>query len=363
VPKSKFTKAKISGIVTCIPENYRLLDEEVDALYNGDLKKVNRIKRSIGLNKRHIVDKDTTTADLCEVAARNLLDGTRTKISDIDTIIVVTQTPDYFQPATAAYLHGRLGLSDNCAAFDVNQGCTGYIYGLWLAFMMIETKSCENVLLLAGDTISKVVSLNDPNVTPLFGDAGSATLIQKSDNIDYSFFILHVDGSKFDAIIQPKGAFRNPSLKQINDKRIFETSRIRSLQHLYMDGAEIFNFSIKTEPVAINEILEFSQTNIDAIDYIIFHQANKYIISNIARRLKLPLEKAPSDTTGKYGNQSSASIPCTICDAIRNKVITKKVNLILSGFGVGLSWGSCQLKLDKIYCPEILYYEKEIKND
>jgi len=357
--KSVFTKAKISGIVTCVPENHRFLEDEVDILYSGDIKQVKRIQKSIGLNKRHIVeDENTTTSDLCEVAANKLLNEMKIDKSSIGTIIFVSQTPDYFQPATATYLQGKLGLSQNCAAFDVNQGCTGYVYGLWLAHMMIETNSCKKVLVLAGDTPSRVVNPTDSNVAALFGDAGTATLVEKSDIEQTTYFTLHTNGTKFDTIIQPKGAFRKPTKDIITDERIFETSEKRSLDDLYMDGAGVFNFSIETEPKAIAEILEMSNSTQEDIDYIVFHQANKYIISNIARRLKFPLEKAPSETTGKYGNQSSASIPCTICDAINGDVNTKKVKLVLSGFGVGLSWATCQLELDKIYCPEVIFYKK-----
>ena len=357
--KSIFTKAKVSGIVTCVPQNHRFLEDEVDILYGGDIKQVNRIKKSIGLNKRHIVeDENTTTSDLCEVAANKLLNEMKIDKSSIGAIIFVSQTPDYFQPATATYLQGKLALSQNCAAFDVNQGCTGYVYGLWLAHMMIETNSCEKVLVLAGDTLSRVVNPLDSNVAALFGDAGTATLVEKSDKEQKSYFTLHTNGAKFDTIIQPQGAFRKPTKDIIKDEKVFETSEKRSLNNLYMDGAEVFNFSIETEPKAIAEILELSNSTQEDIDYIVFHQANKYIISNIARRLKFPLEKAPSETTGKYGNQSSASIPCTICDAINEDVNTKKIKLVLSGFGVGLSWATCQLELDKIYCPEVIFYKK-----
>jgi 3-oxoacyl-[acyl-carrier-protein] synthase-3 len=360
MPKAIFNQAKISGIVTVVPSNFRLIDDEVDTLYNGDIKQIERIKKSIGLNKRHILKGNSTTADLCELAANKLLDGMQIDRSTIDAIITVTQTPDYFQPSTSAYLHGRLDLGQNCATFDVNQGCSGYVYGLWLGFMMLQTNSCENVLLLAGDTLSKVVNQADSNVATLFGDGASATLIQKSPMGTNSYFTIHSNGKKFDTIIQPKGAFRVPSKREINDDRILdEVSDKRTLENLYMDGAEVFNFSIMTEPVAIKEILEISNSTEEEIDYIVFHQANKYIISNIARRLKFPLEKAPSETTGKYGNQSSASIPCTICDALREEVSSKKLNVVLSGFGVGLSWATCKLELDKIYCSEVIFYDEE----
>ncbi len=321
------------------------------------MKKVNAIKKNLGLGKRHIVDDNTTTSDLCEMAASKLLEDMDIDKDRIGAIVLVTQTPDYFQPASASYLHGKLNLNEDCAAFDVNQGCTGYIYGLWLAYMMIETNTCENVLLLVGDTMSKIVNPLDPNIAPMYGDAGTATLVQKSEKEEKSFFTLHTDGKQFDTIIQPQGGFRNPTAKQINNKKVFNISEKRSLENLYMDGTEVFLYAIEVEPKAINEILEISNKTQENIDYIIFHQTNKYTISNMARSLKFPIEKAPFETVGKYGNQSSASIPCTICDAINKDVATKKVELVLSGFGVGLSWASCQLSLDKIYCPDVICYK------
>lgn len=348
-----FTQAEIKGIVTCIPENYRTLDEDLHILYGGDLAKLERIKKSIGLNKRHIVEGEMTSADLCEAAAKALLKSHQINKDSIDALICVTQTPDYFQPCNAAYLHGQLDLTNSCAAFDVNQGCSGYIYGLWLASMMIESNSCDRVLLLAGDTLSKVVNKEDSNIAPLFGDAGTATILERSGNID-SYFSLHTDGKKFDTIIQPKGAFRLPSKEQINDGRIFDTTNIRELSDLYMDGAAVFSFSIGTEPKAIEDLLSYSNKSKEDIDYIFFHQANKYIISNIARRLKIPLKKAPSETTGKFGNQSSASIPCTICDVLGPSMEELELDIILSGFGVGLSWASCLTSLKQLKYLDII---------
>jgi 3-oxoacyl-[acyl-carrier-protein] synthase III len=354
--KTIFKNSSITGIVTCVPEKFINIEDEVDSLYGGNLQMVDAIKKSIGLQKRHIVDNLTTTSDLCEKAANKLLDEMQVDKSDIGAVIFVTQTPDYFQPASAAYLHGKLGLSQNCAVFDVNQGCSGYVYGVWLANMILETRSCKKVLLLAGDTISKIVNPNDSNVAPMFGDAGTATIVENSEIEKKSYFIFHSNGKKFDTIIQPQGAFRNPTEQIINNKNVFDTSAKRNLSNLFMDGTEVFVFAINVEPKAITEILAFSNLEKEDIDYVVFHQANKYIISNIARRLKFPLEKVPSETTGRYGNQSSASIPCTICDAINNEVESRNVKLVLSGFGVGLSWATCQLDLDKIYCPDVIFY-------
>lgn len=354
---TKFNHVKISGIVTVVPENIKSIDDEID-LYGGNEKQIARIKSAIGLDKRRVVDEQTTTLDLCHQAAENLIQGMQINRSDIDGLVFITQTPDHFQPSNSAILHGKLNLENSCASFDVNLGCSGYVYGLWMAHMMIASGTCKKVLLLAGDTITKYVNPRDRSTAPLFGDAGSATLVEKTEKDLISYFSLHTDGSGNDFIKVPAGGFRRPSTQTTAIEHKDVEGNWRSENDLYMNGGEVFNFSIKTEPAAINEILEYSNKTIDQIDYVVFHQANKYIITNIAKRLKLPLEKAPCETVGKYGNQSSASIPSTINDALNELVATSKQKLILSGFGVGLSWASSIVELENIFCPAVITYKK-----
>ena len=354
---TNFTNVKISGIVTVVPQIVKLIDDEID-LYGGNQKQIDRIKKSIGLDRRHVADADTTSVDLCEAAARKLFKGLGLNKRDVDGLIFVTQTPDHFQPSNAAVIHGRLELDSSCASFDINLGCSGYVYGLWMAHMMVASGTCNKVLLLAGDTISKYVNPRDRSTAPLFGDAGSATLVEKTEVDTKSFFSLHTDGSGNDFIKVPAGGFRCPTTEKTTVEYEDTEGNWRSQNDLYMNGGEVFNFSIKIEPVAINEILKYSKKTIDDMDYIIFHQANKYIITNIAKRLKLPLDKVPCETVGKYGNQSSASIPSTINDALSIKLSTSQQDIILSGFGVGLSWASASIVLDNIYCPTVQIYNK-----
>lgn len=355
---SKLKNCKISGIVTVVPQIEKSIDDEI-ALYGGNEKQIQRIKKAVGLDKRRVTDKDTTSVDLCYQASIKLIEGLCINKTEIDGLIFVTQTPDHFQPSNAAIMHGRLGLEKICASFDINLGCSGYVYGLWMAHMMIASGTCKKVLLLAGDTISKYVNAKDRTTAPLFGDAGSATLVEKSEQVQPSFFSLHTDGSGHDFIKVPAGGFRCPSNSETATSIEDSEGNWRSQDDLHMNGGEVFNFSIKTEPAAITEILEYSEKIIDEIDFVVFHQANKYIITNIAKRLKLPLEKAPCETVSKYGNQSSASIPCTINDALNKQVATSQQQLILSGFGVGLSWASAIVNLENIFCPPVSIYNKE----
>lgn len=351
--QSRIRGVRISGIATVVPSGVRTIEEETSLVGNDPLR-IKRLKRDIGINKRHITLKDECTSDLCEHAAKFLLSKLSYDPSTIDCLVMVTQTPDYFQPATSYVLHGRLGLSENCAAFDANLGCSGYVYGLWLASLIISAGNCKRVMLLAGDTISRCVSPYDRAVAPLFGDAGSATLIENSSDDHTITFALHSDGQGYKHLIIPAGAFRKRPSAETGKMIQGEDGNLRSEEHLYMNGAEVFNFSIKEVPSLVEEVLAASTWQKEEIDYFIFHQANKFIIQNIARRLKIPVEKSPYDVFEKYGNQSSASIPVTICENLSSIVSDRVIKGVLAGFGTGLSWAACALTLGSIACHPVI---------
>ncbi len=356
MPKCRIEDAKIAGIVTCVPPHEKCIDDELE-LFGGNVKQLERLKKTIGLSKRRVVDAKTTAADLCEQAARRLIDEVRLELAQIDSLICVTQTPDYSQPCNAAVLHGRLGLSKNCAALDVNLGCSGYVYGLWLAHTMIASGGCERVLLLAGDTISRLVHAKDRAVAPLFGDGGSATLIERCPGAPAASFSLQTDGSGYDKLIVPAGGARQPRSDATAQATEDEAGNLRSLENLFMDGAEIFNFSITEEPKSVQELLEYACVDADAVDYYVFHQANRYILGNIAKRLKLDLAKVPMQTVERYGNQSSASIPSAICGELSAALAQRdSAQLFLSGFGVGLSWASALVEFRELSVCELIDY-------
>lgn len=337
MPKAQFQNARIDGISVTLGQILKCIDDEA-VLFGGTPEQFAKIKKTIGLNERRVAAKGTTAADLCEHAGKKLLNDLQCDPASVNALICVTQTPDHFQPCNAAILHGRLGLPKSSAAFDVNLGCSGWVVGLYLASLMLESGGCQKVLLLAGDTMSHCVNPRDRSVAPLFGDAGSATLMSR--NLCKSWYSLHTDGGGSQFISMPAGAFRDRSCERTRHEITDSDGSVRCAENLYMNGGEVFNFSIKEEPPAVTEIVNYAGLGMEQIDYVVFHQANKYIIGNIARRLKLPLEKVPSGTVEKYGNQSSASIPCTICDALSEESRKGGHNIVLSGFGVGLSWAS-----------------------
>lgn len=334
MPRAHTQYARILAVHTTLGPQLRRIDEELEA-FGGNVAQLKRIKQTIGLNERRVAPPGITAADLGAHAARQI-DG----YAEVDALIFVTQSPDHFQPSNAAILHGRLGLKSDCACFDVGLGCSGWVYGLYLASLMVEHGGCDTVLLVAADTLSQCVNPRDRATASLFGDAGTATLVGRSATPSPMHFALHTDGSRWDSICQPAGGFRQPKSAQTGVTTTDADGNSRSPDDLHMDGAAVFTFSITEEPKVITEILATAQTPIEAIDYIVFHQANRYIINTIARRLKLPAEKAPADTVAKYGNQSSASIPATLCDALASRLVNEELLLIFSGFGVGLSWGS-----------------------
>lgn len=350
MPSAKFNNVRIAGIHSTVGNVVRYLDDDKD-LFASSPGQINRIRKAIGLNRRCVVDESTTTLDLCRQSAKALLDRLSYGADEIDGLIFVTQTPDYFQPCNAAILHGELGLHSTTAAFDLNLGCSGYVYGLYVASSLLSSGGCRRILLLAGDTMSRCVNPKDRSVAILFGDAGSATILERAQGSFPSWFALHSNGRKCDAIKIPAGGFRLPRSEATAEEATDDDGNTRSLNDLLMDGAEVFNFSIGVEPDSIREILEYADYGIDQVDSIVFHQANKYIISNIARRLKIPLDKVPCETVGKYGNQSSASIPVTICDSLRER--GTEITLILSGFGVGLSWATGLVKMNECLICEI----------
>ena len=342
----------IDGIVTVVPKEVSYFIDDAERL-GIDQSQAQRIKDSVGLTQRHTAPANTTALDLGEAACEQLLKGLDQKYEDIGFLIFVTQSPDHRQPCNAAILHGRLNLDNSVGAFDINLGCSGYVYGLYIASTMIASLG-KKVLLVVGDTLSKEVNPMDRSASILFGDASSATLLSSRVSGDM-YFDLASDGAGYQSIIIPAGGARKPYTDQTGENVEDEEGNIRSLNDLKMVGGEVFNFAVRTEPKAIKKLLEFISKSVDEIDYFFFHQANKYILETIAKRLKIPAPKVPDSIISNYGNQSSASIPCAINTTMN---AGEKKMAILSGFGVGLSWASVYCELNLNYCPEPIIWSK-----
>lgn len=349
--KTVIKNATIKGISVVVPpKELSLLDDK--NLYNGNEQKIKRVVESSGFLKRRISEPSVMTSDLCFQAAEDLINHLKIDKDTIDGLLFISYTPDYLMPATSYVLHQRLGLSENCVVMDIPQACSGYILGLYQAGMLLNN-GCKRVLLLVGDSFSKFSDMFINHTAPVFGDAGSATLVEYDETAPQMYFNIQSDGTGYDALICPNGGFRNPPKKD----KFYEDGSF--CYQSKMEGGRIFDFAINRVFPSIDETLKFAGTPADKIDYYVLHQANKLILNTIAAKLNVPLEKVPTETLSKYGNQCGASIPATIADNLSEQLSDKTCRLVLSGFGVGLSWASTLINLGPIYCSKIQNYKGE----
>lgn len=355
-----FHNVKISALRTAIPTKEIRLEDEIN-FYGGSAKKLARLRSTLGMDRRRICPQDVTASDLCAHAAQALLEATPEAIQTIDSLIFVSQMPDWHQPATACELQHRLGLAQHCSAFDVNQGCTGYIYGLWLGSSLIASGAARQVLVLVGDAHSSGRDIRNRITAPVFGDGGSATLLVRDENAAPMNFGLGTDGSGFEAIIIPGGKGRIPVLRDHGQNEglvrdIADThGNIWQLTDTYMDGGTIFNFTMDVVPAHIQQALAHASLSPNDIDWLMLHQANKQIVEAIATKAGFPENKAPCQSFSKYGNLASASIPVAICDSFGQQGALGKV--LMCGYGIGLSWGSCLCDINELDCAPPLDYE------
>lgn len=308
--------------------------------------------KTVGIRYRRVASEGTTAADLCFASAQKLLNDLQWDSSEITALVMVTQTPDYQIPNTASILQHRLGLSINCLAFDVNLGCSGYVYGLSIIGSLLQNMPGAKVLLLVGDVSTQVISHKDKSTWPLFSDAGSATALEYSLNNDM-YFNLQNDGSEYDDIIVPDGGGRNRITDQSFVLREYEQGICRSNADMKLDGLKIFNFALREVAPNVQALFNAHQKSVDDIDYCVFHQANLLMLESVRKKLNAPKEKVPY-SLHDFGNTSSATIPVTMVTQLRNQLQSQSLNLLLSGFGVGLSWGSVLLKTENIFCSELI---------
>ena len=300
---------------------------------------VKEVVDKVGIYERRFADTNTCSSDLCYAAAEKLITDNDINKDEIDLLIFISQTPDYRMPATSCILQHRLGLPNTCIAFDITLGCSAFIYGLSVAYSMVENSKLRKALILDGETRSKVYSPKDRRSAFLFGDGGVAALVERNEKFGDSFFSLNTDGSRANLIMIKGGGYRHPSsIETLKEKVVDEYGNIRSDEQGYMNGGDVFNFVIREIPRDIKMVLEYANKTIDQMDYIVLHQANNFINSYITKKMKLDVSKIPS-TIGKYGNTSSVSVPLTIVDQLKGKLDGNKL-LLLSAFGVGMTWAT-----------------------
>lgn len=346
----RYNNVGIKAISACVPQKVM---RNADLTYLIPASEIVKTMDYVGIRERRYAEADVCSSDLCVKAANKLFEDNHMAKEEIDALIFISQTSDYHQPATAPLLQHRLGLSTDCLSFDINLACSGYVYGLSVAYAYASMSGISNVLLLVGETMSKTVSQYDKVSTPLFGDAGTATLISKGD-FPEAVFSLHSDGSGSDIIKMQYGGYRKPSctegLKVVKDS----DGNIRTGEQFFMDGMEVFNFGMSVEPKDIKRVLKECNMSVDDLDLLIYHQANRFMTDFFSKRLKIPSEKTPYSLE-KFGNTSSASIPLTIVSEMENAFPNRK-KVIVSGFGAGLSWATAMIDLSQCAISSLIEY-------
>ena len=347
----KFSNVGIAGISAAVPVNKIYNFEYTDYFSKEEVK---QIVEKVGIFERRFAPEGMCSSDLCFAAAEKLISDMDIDKSDIGLLVFISQTPDYRMPATSILLQNKLGLSKNTAAFDLTLGCSGFVYGLSIVYGLIQSGMIKKALLLDGETRSRIYSPKDRKTAFIFGDGGIAAIIENDKKFGDSFFSLNSDGSKESYIKIESGGYRNPSCPSSTiEKVVDEYGNIRHEEHGFMNGADVFNFVISEIPNDLKVLYEFSGVTKDEIDYFIFHQANSYMNNYLVKKLNLDKTKVPT-CIESFGNTSSVSIPLTIASRLQDSLNSDKKKLLLSGFGVGMSWATAVINTENCYVSDMV---------
>ncbi len=340
---------RIAGLAACVPKN-EISNQDYDWISE---KERDLLIKTIGVDKRRVAPEGMTTSDLAFEAAEKLLADLQWDKKEIDMLIFVSQSGDYIIPATAPILQDRLKLPKTCLSFDIGLGCSGYVYGLSIASNMMAAGFIKKALLLVGDLSNVTSSYKDKSTYPLFGDAATATALQHDINAPSMPFNLQTDGAGHKAIMIRDGGVRHlVNENSLKSEKITEGIE-RAPMNIILDGVEVFNFSLREVVPNIKKLLKETGGSLDDFDYLLFHQANKLINNTIRKMLKADPAKVPFSIQD-FGNTSSASIPLTLVSQLRDELQNRKMKLLLSAFGIGLSWGTTIIETDHIVCPQLL---------
>ncbi len=339
----KFNNVGIKAVAACVPKNIEKISQLTDLFTE---KEMENFTATTGVKERRIITSDSIcTSDLCYAAAESLLTENNIDRNSIDMLLFMTQGFDYISPATSPILQHRLGLNSSTACMDLTLACSGYVYAVSTAMAFCSNPNINRVLVLVGDVSTRTVDRNDSSFWPLVGDAGTATLVEKGDYGD-SFFDLVTFGDSYKSILIPCS---------INGRNPVQTTGFNKKDvTAHLEGMDVFSFAISQVPKSLKRILEFAGMSTDSIDKFLFHQANGYITKQIAKKMKIDMEKVPQNID-RFGNTSMAALPLLMTtDLIDNKV---NKPWLLSGFGAGLSIGTCISNFSKTKISRLVEFE------
>lgn len=348
-----FHNKQISGLLAIVPQNERSFIEEMRN-FNFPENRSLKLKQVMGYDKHRIVEPGVCVSDLAVFGLQHLFSRGVLQPDNIDALILVTQSPDYFMPFTSSVIQGRLGLQQDMFCLDINQGCAGFLIGLMQAFMLLDQPAVRKVVLVNADVMSLKVSLKDRNSYPLIGDGASIVIVERRMEDTVIHANLMTDGTRRDVLIIPAGGFRQPSTAETAILHKDEEGNFRALDNLRMNGSAVFNFVQTEMPPMIEALLEMAETSKEAVDAFLFHQPNKFMLEKLADKLGVPYAKMPMNVVEHYGNSSGVTIPMAIALNLSERLCRERIIACLAGFGVGLTWASMLMPLGPFdFCETI----------
>jgi 3-oxoacyl-[acyl-carrier-protein] synthase-3 len=351
-----FRRKRISGVLVVVPANERSFVEEMKNFNFPDSRSL-KLKEVMGYDKRRIVEPGVCVSDLAVFGLQYLFDKGFLKPDEIDVLLLVTQTPDHFMPATSSLIQGRLGLKPDMLCLDINQACAGFVIGLMQAFMLLEQETVMKVVLINADVLSRKTSPKDRNVYPLIGDAASVTVIERDAADSVIHASVKMDGSRASALIIPAGGLRLPSSPVTAQLEDVGDNNLRAKDHVFMDGSAIFNFVQAEVPPLIENLLTWVGVASKEVDYFLCHQPNRFMLEKLAEKMKVPYARMPNNVVEHFGNSGSATIPTVMAFHLRERLLREKLQVCLVGFGGGLAWSAMLLRLGKLAFNTIIEYK------
>lgn len=349
----KFHKKRVSGILTVVPAQERRFVEEMKN-FNFPENRSLKLKEVMGYEKRRLVEPGVCVSDLAVFGLQSLFDRGLLKRDEIDALLMITVSPDFFTPPTSNVVQGRLGLKQDMICLDINQACAGFVIGLMQAFMLLEQDSIHKVVLINADVVSRKASVKDRNIYPLIGDAAAITVVGRDTEDSVIYANLKMDGSRADALKIPAGGFRMPSTAETAVMEDVGDNNLRAKDHLFMDGTAIFNFVQLEVPPMIESLLSTAGVPAEAVDYFLCHQPNRFMLQKLADKMKVPHGKMPNNVVQHFGNSSGATIPTAIAFNLAAQTRNGHIQACLAGFGGGLAWASMLIRLGGLNFCEMI---------
>jgi len=347
----KVSNVSFRGITACVPKE----TEENRTLPFYSAGEAEQVIEKIGIERKHVAPKSVAVSDLCFHAAEKLLTDLGWEKGSVDLLAFCTQCPDYLNHPTSFVVHDRLGLSESTMCLDFFHGCPGWVVSLSSVCNLLSSGQIKRAILLDGDVLARTVNKNNREEKPLFGDAGTATALEFNDEANPIYFNFGTKSDDGKALISPNGGWRNPFTLDTLKYELDKIAGKLSMDQLEtkMDSMDIFSFAITKIPKALKRLCENYEISLDDVDKLVLHQANKLILEQIAKRMKIPMDKVPLGLKN-YGNTTSASIPLSIVSECKSEAEKGLLRHLVCGFGTGLAWGAAYFETNKIVCSDVV---------